>query len=267
MKTSYSIQGSGETMIFFHNAGSDRALWSRQVEAFSETHRTIAVDLPGYGAGEELHGDATVERYASFVQKFVASVTDTPPILVGHCIGAAMVLRACLQQPALAKALVLFNVATRSGIRAGGYGALLRLLRKAPWLVPAASRATEWSPAAVRRASLKSQYIRTENDPYLDELVRLNGDPKHIASLAALAPAMDSYAALESFEKPVGFPPSMLLWGTENRVLPIASSNAVRNALRPEAWHAIRAGHLTMREAADASNAHMRAFLGEQVAA
>lgn len=267
MKASYSINGAGPTMIFFHNAGSDRGLWSHQVEAFSGTHRTIAVDLPGYGEGEELDGDATVERYASFVQSFVASITDAPPILVGHCIGAAMVLRACLRQPTLAKAVVLFNVATRSGIRSGGYGPLLRLLRKAPWLVPVASRATEWSPAAVRRASLKSQYIRTDGDPYLDDLVRLNGKPKHIASLAALAPAMDSYASLERFEKPAGFPPSLLLWGTENRVLPIASAAAVRTSLRPEAWHTMRAGHLTMREAHEASNAHIRTFLREQLPA
>ncbi|MFO0665442.1 MAG: alpha/beta hydrolase [Polyangiaceae bacterium] len=261
MTTSYSVRGSGQTMIFFHNAGSNRDLWSRQIDEFAKTYRTVAVDLPGYGAGEDLRGDATLDRYADFVEALVSSVTDAPPILVGHCIGAAMVLRATLRNPKRAKALVLFNVATRAGIREGGYGALLRTLRRAPWLVPIAARVTELSPPAVRRASLKSQYLRTEDDPYLDELVRLNGDRKHIDSLSALAPAMDTYGALEHFEKPTGFPSSLLLWGTKNRVLPLASSGAVRASLRPDAWHEIVAGHLTMREAHEESNARMRAFL------
>lgn len=263
MAIACSERGTGRPMIFFHNAGSNRALWSHQVDAFADRYRTITVDLPGYGDGEPLDGDATLDRYARFVEKVVAiTAPDEAPILVGHCIGAAMVLAATLARPTLARALVLFNVATATGIRAGGYGTLLATMRRAPGLVPALARVTELAPAAVRRASLRSQYLRTADDPYLATLVELNGRRQHIDALAALAPAMASYGRLEAFTKPAGFPPTMLTWGTRNKVLPFATAAAVRAALRPEVWHELHAGHLTMREAAGAVNAHMRAFLG-----
>lgn len=70
-------RGAGPVLVFLHGAGVDNALWCPQISAFSETHRVIALNLPGHGnvpavanvaeMAEHVHArlnDDGIKRYA-----------------------------------------------------------------------------------------------------------------------------------------------------------------------------------------------------------
>ena len=109
-KVCYTKQGSGEPMIFFHNAGNDHRIWDAQVAHFSKSYEVYAVDSLGYGQSDKPDVDYTLSLYADMVETFIEEVRIKKPIIVGHCIGAAMSLHYSAKNPEKVKALILFNI-------------------------------------------------------------------------------------------------------------------------------------------------------------
>lgn len=60
----YVEAGKGEPVILLHGVPDSWYLWHHQIAALSKTHRTIAVDLKGYGQSEKRPGDYRHEGVA-----------------------------------------------------------------------------------------------------------------------------------------------------------------------------------------------------------
>ena len=56
--------GAGEPIVFLHGAPESWWEWHHQMEALAPTHRTIAVDLKGYGQSDKRTGDYRQEGVA-----------------------------------------------------------------------------------------------------------------------------------------------------------------------------------------------------------
>src|SRR5688572_27018484 len=48
-RVNYTVQGSGQTIMFVHGWACDASSWRFQVPASSRGYRVITVDLPGHG--------------------------------------------------------------------------------------------------------------------------------------------------------------------------------------------------------------------------
>jgi pimeloyl-ACP methyl ester carboxylesterase len=48
--TSFIEKGEGEALLLIHGVGLNAEAWGPQIEAFSATHRVIALDMFGHGA-------------------------------------------------------------------------------------------------------------------------------------------------------------------------------------------------------------------------
>ena len=46
----YRDKGQGEALLLIHGVGLNAEAWGPQIEALSDTHRVIAIDMPGHGA-------------------------------------------------------------------------------------------------------------------------------------------------------------------------------------------------------------------------
>lgn len=89
----YAAAGTGEpTLVFIHGWNCDRTYWSAQMAHFADNHRVVAVDLAGHGASGLGRQDYTMAGFGQDVAAAVAG--DFPVILIGHSMGAPVMLEA-----------------------------------------------------------------------------------------------------------------------------------------------------------------------------
>jgi (E)-2-((N-methylformamido)methylene)succinate hydrolase len=84
----YVDAGEGEPVVLVHGVGLRLEAWQPQIEALAETHRVIAVDLPGHGASAPI---APGSGLGAFVDWFIAALDDLglgSVNLAGHSMGA-----------------------------------------------------------------------------------------------------------------------------------------------------------------------------------
>ncbi len=111
MKLFYVDQGQGDAIVFIHGMALSSKYWSTYVNELSKTHRTVAVDLLGFGKspiskegyGEQQHINALHETLASLSLK-------KPYTLVGHSLGSLIALKYTNAFPDEVKKLVLIAV-------------------------------------------------------------------------------------------------------------------------------------------------------------
>ena len=71
-----------------------------------------------------------------------------------------------------------------------------------------------------------------------------------------------SFVALDNFSKPEDFPPVFVIWGEQNKILPLKTGEAFCQQSSPDRIEVIPdCGHLVMREKPEAVNKMMKAFL------
>lgn len=201
-------------VVLIHPWGSTGATtWTATQQALSlESHRVLAVDLPGHGGrgGEAFSWEAAVEVVAEAVDR----LGGEPAVLIGLSLGAAVALRAARDQPHLVRGLVL-----------SGAGACW-----ADWRVQLSLRALG------RIAAGLGAFGRWE------PLARANGHRGHAVSVAAaqiagssprqLVRAADQLAAFDARSWPRLDVPSVTLVFTEDRRMPPGLQRALARGLR-----------------------------------
>jgi len=103
-----NFDSSKDTILFIHGAGQSSLTWEYQLETFSKNENLnfIIPDLPGHGNSKG-SGLTSIEHYADFTQKFIASLDLNSVIIVGHSMGGAIAQLIALENPEYLKAIVL----------------------------------------------------------------------------------------------------------------------------------------------------------------
>lgn len=106
----YLDKGSGSPVVFVHGGVGDYRTWEAQIEAFSKTHRVIAISrryaFPNVQETNE-NNDYSVTQHAKDLSQFLKTLNLGPVHLVGHSYGAFTSLMTTLEQPELVKSLTL----------------------------------------------------------------------------------------------------------------------------------------------------------------
>jgi pimeloyl-ACP methyl ester carboxylesterase len=103
----------GRLFVLVHAAGSNAAMWRRQIEAAAHENSVVAMDLPGHGRSSGIDGLSSVEAYADFVVSFARALRLRPFVLVGRSMGGAIGLVIAARHPELVEGLVLVCTAPR----------------------------------------------------------------------------------------------------------------------------------------------------------
>jgi len=87
------------TLAFVHGAANDHSVWALQARYFAHHGRNVlALDLPGHGrSGGE--APASVEAAAEWLMALLDTLGVTQAGLVGHSLGALVVLEAARRHP------------------------------------------------------------------------------------------------------------------------------------------------------------------------
>lgn len=87
-RVAYQDHGRGEPIVLLHGVGMQSAAWAPQIAAFKETHRVIALDLPGHGGSDPLPVASRLPDFVAWCSAAIDELDVGPINLVGHSMGA-----------------------------------------------------------------------------------------------------------------------------------------------------------------------------------
>jgi 2-hydroxy-6-oxonona-2,4-dienedioate hydrolase len=250
--------GSGpETIVLLHGVGARADRWRRNIGAFATAgYRVFAIDFPGHGFSDKRaaarHG---APAYASLVRDFASNVAPgRPVILIGTSLGGHVAAIAALANPAAIRSLVLVGPI---GLRPLGADARRRI----------AESIVDTSLEGIRQ---KLSFVLARKDlitpEWVEEENRINTSPGAAEALAALAAYFaeqldDDVLSAEQLRALVAAVPTMLVWGADDAVVPIAVADELERALGVPLVRITSAGHLPYLESPHEFNDAVLAFL------
>ena len=97
---SYFDSKKGDTtLLFIHGAFINKEYWSEQITHFSPKYRVIAIDLAGHGNSSHNRTEWTIQNYGKDISKFMDKLSLKNVILIGHSIGADIILETVTDNP------------------------------------------------------------------------------------------------------------------------------------------------------------------------
>lgn len=272
VEMAYQSKGDGPGVLFLHNGGTSHTIWRNQVEAISDRYRSVAVDLPGFGASPRPRAGIDLAGYVEVVSSLVVDVMQTPVVIVGNCMGSNIATGvAAGAGPGVVAGLVLVNPLTEATFAAGGLGVLHKMKRWAPGptsVVRGIARKVV-PPRVVAEMVLRTQLGPSgarsglHHDP---ELIACNRRGDQLPALVDVLDDMDAYAALDhKTAAELGVAVCTIL-GARNRILSTPVGRDLGQRLgtgREETFAAC--GHLPMLEQPEAVTSVLEAFLREHL--
>ncbi len=257
----YLDEGTGPPIVLIHGFAGSAWSWRSTIPALVSAHRTVALDLPGFGYSDRHPAHPlSHEQHAHRVVRLMDSLGIESATVIGHSMGGAIAARVAVSWPARVDRLVLV-ASVDAGEAADWRDAMDRfsfILRLAdvglaiPPLTRAISRAGVRSIVA-NRAYITEDVVRGYCDPFvmpgtgacLRKLVAdtVNEPPIDLSRISA---------------------PTLVISGDVDPSIPPATGERIAAKI-PGARHVVvaGAGHLVPEEQPDAFLAELRGFLAQ----
>jgi pimeloyl-ACP methyl ester carboxylesterase len=229
----YGTAGSGAPVVFLHGWGVDDRAYGPALRGLASAGvRVVAPALPGFGGTSALPREhRSFTGYGAWLAEFLDAVgVDEPAVVVGHSFGGGVAITLAHNHPARVRGLVLVNSV---GGSAWKKGSTLRSMAERPLWDWGLHLSRDLLP--IRQLTRVLPVLATEAVP---SVVR---DPVAVWRAARIARTADLTAELEELRNR-GLP-VVVLWGTRDRVIPEASTDALCEALNVRA-RTLSAGHV-----------------------
>jgi pimeloyl-ACP methyl ester carboxylesterase len=90
----YEVRGKGEpALLFVHGWSRNRTDWNVQMDYFAKNYKAISIDLAGYGESGNNRNNWTMEAFGEDIVSVVTHLDIKKAILIGHSMGAPVVLK------------------------------------------------------------------------------------------------------------------------------------------------------------------------------
>ena len=255
-KVHYIDRGDGPAMVLIHGFGGQTYNYRKLIPRFAAGHRVIAVDLKGYGYSErDASTDLSATGQVRMLRALLAQLGVQRAVFVGHSMGGAIVQRFASTHPEMCEALVLIASVAGDEARRRRMVMLPR-----PILRPLLPVFGKMVSSQLLKYSFYDQSFATEADreEYLRP-ARLKGSMDGLLAIIEEG-RRDEPIAYERIDVPV-----LLIYGAQDRVVPLAKAREVRAHL-PQARLVVieRAAHLLLEERAEECARAIEDFLREQ---
>ena len=254
----FAVSGSGPPLVFVHGTPFSSHVWHRIIPQFLDSHTVYCFDLLGYGQSEKADNqDVSLGVQNLLLSELLRHWQLTRPDVVAHDFGGATALRAHLLNHHNYRSLTLIDP-----------------VALAPWGSPFVVHVRQHLaafrdlPAYIHEAIL-SAYIRgaiqrpmpeQELAPYLAPWLGAVGQAAFYRQLAQMDQKYTDEIARLLGEVRC---PTLILWGAEDRWIPIARGQQLQRTVPGARLRAIAdAGHLVQADAPEAIVAALLNFLG-----
>ena len=134
MPIAYEVHGQGSpAVVLVHGWSCDRSYWKEQVEYLAPQYQLVVMDLAGHGESGMGRKDYTVAAFGADVAAVVDSLQLKSVVLVGHSMGADVVVEAAKRLPGRVAGLVWideYNSLERRGSSQADIDAFVGKFRK-----------------------------------------------------------------------------------------------------------------------------------------
>lgn len=201
----------GTPVLFLHGFGGDLDNWLFNIDALAEHYPVIALDLPGHGqSGVALPGPR-LQDLALFVQHFLQALNVSAVHVVGHSLGGALGARLALDDPDRVQSLTLISSAGFGPDIDPGYIQGFIQARSRRDLKPVLERL--FADAGLVSRAMVDNVLKYKRLDGVDALLSQLGERLFPQGVQQEQPGL----ALEHTSQPL-----LLLWGQEDRVIPVA---------------------------------------------
>lgn len=260
-RVEYVDYGSGPPLLLVHGMGGRWATWLANIPTLGEHYRVIAVDLPGFGGSEPLPRGADFTAYVDVLLGLLDELGIPSVAVFGHSLGGLVSLTFAELAPERVRCLVLVSGggAALSRTRLAAIQAVFRVLR-----VLFAAPGARW---LLRRPPVSRALLRPAvHDPRVvpDELVQ-------VMIPASITPGfMDAIrlggAGLRTLDLARVTAPVLLVWGREDRILPLATAQELLSSLAAGRLVVLdEVGHCAMFEAPEEFHELAEEFLANEL--
>lgn len=242
----YREQGRGESIVFLHGVGSDKALWDGQVAYFSESRRAVAIDYPGYGESDLPDRDLGREEIARYVSGALERLGISAAHIVGLSMGGIIALEMICREPARVVSLTLADTFAKHH---DGKGVLERAHK-------AIETMTMREFAEARMSAVLSPHASEEiKREAVENMARI--DKRSYGWAASAVWTGDYLAELSNIAVP-----TLVVVGEHDRLTPLSLAQQLESGIRGACLEVIPdAGHISNFENPDGFNKALEAFL------
>lgn len=265
-RVAYRTAGdAGPTLLLVHGITQDSTTWQDVGRHLSDVGRVIAIDLPGHGDSDNPPGDHSLGAYASSCRDLLFALGASTATLVGHSLGGGVVLQFAYQFPGIADRLVLLN--------SGGLGTEVSPLLRAAALPgadpvisllarPAVHRAIMRGGRALERIGLRAGSDLEEVAQGLRNLSNPAARHAFLRTVRATIGVRGQRVSAEDKLYLAAHVPTLLLWGTEDRIIPVEHGRATHEAIPDSQFHALDGvGHFPHLDAPEVVASRIRQFV------
>lgn len=237
-------------IVLLHGTSSSLHTYDRWTKKLSGTRRVIRMDLPAFGlTGPHPTRDYSMERYADFVNDFLIALNIDKCILGGNSLGGNITWNFALKYPAKAEKLILID-ASGYPIKAESVPIAFTLAN-----TPIANKLlTIITPRFMAEASIQNVYAdKTKvSDELVDryfELTLRKGNRQGLVDRMTMAIDSTAHLRIPQIEHP-----TLLLWGEQDYLVPIASAYRFQKDLINDTLVILPSlGHVPMEEDPESS--------------
>jgi pimeloyl-ACP methyl ester carboxylesterase len=252
--------GDGSPLLFIHGLGGVWQNWLLNISAFLDSHRCVALDLPGFGQSEMPAGEISIHGHAEAVHEVCRQLGIDCPVVIGNSMGGFVGAELALSYPTRVAKLVLISAAGLST----EYLHREPLLSLARLWAAGITRADALTDPVVRRTRLRRLFLQTVaryperlSVPLTYELVQGAGKEGFVPSLQALM-EYSFRDRLAQMEMPV-----LIVWGRNDMIVPVRDAEAFERLIGPNARAVIfeDTGHVPMLERPSRFNELLEGFI------
>lgn len=257
----YNDAGEGFPSILIHGGGPGATGWSnyrRNVDALSETGRVIVIDLPNYGRSSKVGPQQGLFGYYSrVVRSFMDTIGIERANFIGNSLGGGTSLKFAIDTPERSGKVVLMG--------AGG-GLPIFSAMPTEGLRRMFGYYTDGLPTREKlRAFIEMMVFDSSqvSDELLEERFQNSIDPE-VVTAPSILPKNGKPAIEDLWREDLGSLQNefLIIWGREDRVLPLDSAFILMNQLRNAQFHVFpNCGHWAQWERADDFNRIVGDFL------
>jgi pimeloyl-ACP methyl ester carboxylesterase len=262
-RIAYLDEGHGPPIVLIHGFGGSIWQWEYQQQALSPQFRVITLDLLGAGFSDKPDIEYRPDEIVAFFVGFLDALKVERASLVGNSMGAGLAIGMALAHPKRVDRVVLIS-GFPAHVQENLTSPIVKsaLDRHVPlWLVELGN----WLVGARTGEALLKEIVFDHSKLTPAVLDRSNRNRQRsglLGPLLAMGRTLPQWEA--GYARRLGeiAQPTLILWGEQDRVFPIATGETLHAAIPGSRFERIpRAGHIPQWEVPDEVNPLLIKFL------
>lgn len=254
------VAGGGPPAILVHGLGASWGWWRPNIDPLAGVHRLFVLDLPGHGLSDGLDGGYNLAWGGQFLNDFMTALGLARAAIVGQSMGGLLALEMALRWPERVTRLVLVDSA--------GLGKELCWLLRALTIPLMGELMVAPTQSSVRvlmdwlfynpRSAPEGFFADLCQERQRPEVKRtLLGILRSGVNWRGLLPSATVAERLRQLKVP-----TLILWGVEDRIIPVAHAYTAHRLIPSSELHMVAAcGHCPQLERPDEFNEVVLDFL------